>query len=222
MKNQLKFLGLAAIAISSQFTFAQSAGDVMVRAGFGTISPNVNSGNLSAPSFAGSKSDVGPASSVMGGVTYMLTDNMSVDIPVAIPFKHKLYGAGAIASVGQIGEVSALPVTVFGQYRFMQAASVFRPYVGLGLTYAYFFNETGSGALTSITNPGGTPTKIKIDSQWTYTAQIGATYAIDKNWFVDGFYGYTPLKTTTKLSTGQTVDVTLDPNSYGLAIGYKF
>lgn len=222
MKNHLKFLSITAIAISSQCALAQSAGDLMVRAGYGTIAPNVSSGDLSAPSFAGSKSDVSSASGVIGGVTYMLTDNMSVDIPLALPFKHKLYGAGAIANVGQIGEVSALPVTVFGQYRFMNAASVFRPYVGLGLTYAYFFNETGSGALTAITNPGGTPTKIKIDSQWTYTAQIGATYAIDKNWFVDGFYSYTPLKTTTKLSTGQSVEVKLDPNSYGLAIGYKF
>lgn len=212
----------ALMALASQVALAQSAGNWMVRGGYGTIAPQVKSGNLSAPSIANSKTDVGSASNLMGGFTYMYTDNLSVDLPFALPFEHKLYGAGAIAGVGQIGKVSALPLTVLFQYRFLEPKSALRPYVGVGPTYAYFFNETGSGALTGLTNPGGTPTKIKIDGQFTFTAQIGATYAIDKNWFVDVFYSNTPLKTKTTLSTGQTVDVTLDPNAYGVSIGYKF
>jgi len=43
----------------------------------------------------------------------MYTDNLSVDLPVFMPFEHNLYGAGAIAGVGKIGKASALPVTVF-------------------------------------------------------------------------------------------------------------
>jgi outer membrane protein len=121
-----------------------------------------------------------------------------------------------------LGEVQALPATLFAQYRFMESTASIRPYMGLGLTYAYFSNETGSGALTSITNPGGTPTRFKVDSQWTYTAQVGATFAIDKRWFVDVFYSVTPLKTKTTFSTGQTQDITLDPSAYGLTLGFRF
>ena len=222
MKTQLKFVAIAALSIAAQGAFAQSAGSIMARVGYGTIAPQVSSGDLSAPSLPGSKTDVGSASNLMGGVTYMYTDNISFDVPLALPFKHKIYGAGALAGVGQIADTLALPITVLAQYRFLDAKAQFRPYVGLGATYAYFFNEVGSGTLTSLTNPGGPPTTLKIDGQFTVTGQIGATYAIDNHWFVDGFYSMTPLKTKTTLSTGQTVDVTLDPNSYGLAIGYKF
>jgi outer membrane protein len=222
MKYQLKLTLTTLLLVLAHAAYAQSAGNWMVRGGYSTISPQVSSGNLSAPSPTGTKGDVGSASQVGGGVTYMYTDNVSVDLPVFLPFEHNLYGAGAIAGVGKIGKVSALPATVFLQYRFFEAQSAFRPYVGIGPTYAYFFDETGSGALTAITNPGGTPTKLKVDSQWTYTVQIGATYAFDKHWFGDIFYAQTPLKTTEKLSTGQSLNITLDPTTYGIAIGYKF
>jgi outer membrane protein len=194
----------------------------MFRAGATTIAPQVNSGNLSTPSIPNTKNDVGSASQVSGGVTYMVTDNVSLDLPLALPFTHKLYGAGSIAAVGQVGEVKALPMTVFLQYRFMEPKSVFRPYVGLGATYAYFFNASGSGTLTSMTNPGGPPTTISVESKFAVTTQIGATIALDKQWFIDAFYAKTTLANKTTLSTGQTVDITLDPVSYGITLGYKF
>lgn len=222
MHQQLKFVAVAILALSAHDAFAQSAGAIMVRAGYGTIAPQITSGSLSAPSSPNSQIDVGSASTLVGGVTYMYSDNIAIDVPLSLPFKHKIYGAGSLAGTGQIAETMALPITVFAQYRFFDSKAQFRPYVGLGATYAYFFNEVGSGALTAMTNPGGPPTKIRIDGQLTVTAQIGATYAIDDHWFVDGFYSKTPLKTKTTLSTGQSVDVTLDPNSYGLSVGYKF
>jgi outer membrane protein len=61
-----------------------------------------------------------------------------------------------------------------------------------------------------------------VAGQWAYTAQLGASYTFHKQWFVDGFYSYTPLKTTTTLSTGQTQEITLNPSAYGLSLGYKF
>jgi len=152
----------------------------------------------------------------------MYTDHISVDLPLALPFKHKLYGAGAIDGVGQVGEIQALPMTVFLQYRFLAASAKFRPYIGLGATYAYFFNEQGNGTLTSLTNPGGTPTKLSIESKFILTPQIGATLAIGDKWFVDVFYSKSSLTTKATLSTGQSVDAALDPASYGVAIGYKF
>ena len=45
---------------------------------------------------------------------------------------------------------------------------------------------------------------------------------IDKNWFADASYTYTPLSTRNTLSTGQTLDIKLDPSSFSLAVGYKF
>lgn len=223
MKKQFKIVALAAIACITGSVFAQATGDWMVRAGGMRIMPQVSSDNLSAPSFPESKSAVAATNQVGGGVTYMYTDNISFDLPLALPFKHSLYGAGAgLQSVGKIGEVSAMPMTLFVQYRFLEPQSTFRPYVGIGPTYAYFFNETGSGTLTALTNPGGSPTTLTIDSKLTYSIQLGATVAFDKNWFADAFYSKTPLRTRTTLSTGQTQDNTLDPETIGISVGYKF
>jgi outer membrane protein len=177
---------------------------------------------MTAPSFKGTKTDVSSASQVSGGITYMLTDNISIDVPLALPFTHKLDGAGALAGAGQIGEVQALPMTVFLQYRLMEANSQFRPYVGLGATYAYFFNEKGGAALTAMTNPGGPATTLKVDSKFAFTGQLGLTYAINDKLFVDVFYSKTMLQTRNTFSTGQTLDITLDPASYGITIGTKF
>ena len=222
MKKSIPFLTFSALALVASVASAQSAGTWLGRLGMTTIAPQVSSGDMSAPSFPGTKSDVSSASQVSGGVTYMYTDNFSVDVPLALPFTHKLIGAGALAGAGQIGEVQALPLTVFFQYRFMEANSQFRPYLGLGATYAYFFNEKGGAALTAMTNPGGPTTTIKVDSKFTVTPQIGLTYAINDKLFVDVFYSKSMLQTRNTFSTGQTLDITLDPASYGFTIGTKF
>ena len=223
MKTQLKFIAVAVLAaVAVPAAMAQSAGTFMTRFGISTISPQVTSGDLSAPSLPNSKTDVGSANQLSGGLTYMYSDNIAIDLPLALPFKHKIYGAGSLSGLGEIGEVRALPITLSAQYRFMEPSAQFRPYIGLGVTYAYFFNATGSAALTATTNPGGPPTKISIDPKFTLTPLIGATFAIDKKWFLDAYYSSSKLSTTTHLSTGQSVEVALDPVSYGLAVGYKF
>ena len=228
MKYQLKFLAVAIAALTAGSGYAQSAGTWTVRAGATTVAPVGPSENLSAPSLympgtsTGSQTNSASNTQFAGGISYMLTDNVALDLPLALPFHHKLYGAGALEGVGQIGEVQALPMTLFVQYRFLEAKAKFRPYVGLGATYAYFFNEQGSGVLTALTNPGGPPTKLSVESKFILTPEIGAMLALDEKWFVDVFYSKANLKVKTTLSTGQTVDAALNPASYGIAIGCKF
>ena len=222
MKTSLKFIAVAVLITTSWGVNAQSAGTRMVRFGATQIAPQVNSGNMTAPSFANTKTDVGSDSQPSGGLTYMYTDNISFDLPFAVPFTHKLYGAGALEGAGQLGSVKALPFTVFGQYRFNEATSVLRPYVGLGLTYAYFFDERGSGALTATTNPGGTATRLSIDSKFALSPQLGFSYVLNEKWTMDASFSKTYLKTRTTFSTGQTIDTTLNPNTYSLGLGMKF
>lgn len=231
MKTQLKFLAVTAAAMfAAGSVCAQTAGTWMVRAGVTTLAPSVNSGCLSKPDFGNdpsgalgcSRTDVSSDSQLAGGITYMYTDNISFDVPLALPFKHKIIGAGSLTGAGDMGEVQALPMTVFLQYRFLDAKAKFRPYVGLGATYAYFFNETGSGRLTATTNPGGPPTSFTVDAKFILTPQIGATLALNDKWFIDVFYSKAKLSTTTHFSTGQSMNADLDPAAYGIAVGYKF
>lgn len=208
------------LALGSTTAFAQYEGTFMVRGGVMRVSPKVQSGELSGPAPSGSTTDNGPSTKVGGGITLMLTDHLSVDLPLAPPFKFPIYGTGAIQGVGQLGTVKSLPATQFVQYRFNSPESAFRPYVGLGLTYAYFFHERGSAALSGLTNPGG-ETTLKVKSKFAATVQVGATYMISDPYFIDVWYGKTFLKTTATLSTGQTQQLTLNPRIVQVSLGMQ-
>ncbi|MBK8360460.1 MAG: OmpW family protein [Comamonadaceae bacterium] len=223
MKQTFKLSLVALALVAGSAAQAQSAGTWMARVGAIGLYPQVSSGNLSPPAFPNTQTDVSSDWTLGGGITYMITDNWSVDVPLALPFTHTLTGAGAIAGVGTIGTTKALPLTVWGQYRFGEAKAAFRPYLGAGLTYAYFYDENATNTLNALS--GGTPsnpTTFSIQSKFALSVQAGATYAFNERWFLDGVVGYTWLKNTTTLSTGQTQPMTLNPVSVAISVGYKF
>lgn len=201
---------------------AQSQGDILVRIGVTDVTPKVKSGALTAPTVPNTRIDVTGDTVMGGGVTYMLTDNWSLDLPLALPLRNRIKGADAIGASGDIGYTSTLPATLFGQYRFLEASSKWRPYVGLGLTYASFYGETGNNTLTGLTNPGGAPTGLRIKDKFALTEQVGLTYAFSPKCFAEFMVAKTQLKTRSTLSTGQTIDVTLDPVTMGLYVGFKY
>ena len=202
---------------------AQTTGNWMLRGGLTKISPDVDSGDLSAPSIPGTKIDVGSSTRLSGGISYMLTPNVSLDFPVALRFTQDVTGDGAIAGVGKIGDIRSVPVTLFAQYRFGEPAARLRPFVGAGPTYAKLYHSNGSAALSGLT--GGSPaqpTLLSAESRWGMSFQVGASVAIDERWFVEGMVAKTLLKTTATLSTGQSIGLKLNPTAFQIGVGYKF
>lgn len=202
---------------------AQSAGSLTARVGVTEITPDTKSSDLTAPSFAGTKAALGANAQPAAGLTWMWTNNIAFDLPLAPGFTHEITGDGSIAGVGKIGEVKALPTTLFVQYRFGAPDATVRPYVGAGPTYAKFYKARSTMALTGLT--GGTPanpTTLSMQSKWTASAQVGLAWRLTPKWSLDAAVTYTPLKTRTTLSTGQTLEATLDPTSISLGVGYRF
>jgi outer membrane protein len=223
MKSSIKPLALMAAMAVVGSAAAQSAGQWTALAGLNRSTPKVGSGDISAPALPGSKVDVDSSTRPMLMATYGYTDNLSVQATLGVPYKHELSGAGAIAGTGKLGSFKAMLPTVFGQYRWFEPKSMLRPYVGLGLTYAYFFDATGSGPLTSLTNVGSTtPTTFKFDSKFALTAQIGVAVSFSDRWFADLSFTKTMLKTDVTYSSGQHQDIRLDPATIGIGIGYRF
>lgn len=223
MKLHVFYSALSAMLLAcGGSAWAQSAGALLVKIGANTIAPQVTSGDLSAPAIPGTKIDVKSASSVVFTATYMLTDVWSLEFYAGLPYEHEVVGDGTIKGVGKLGTVKQISPTLFGQYRFFEADSAFRPYVGLGLTYAYFYGEKGSGTLTALTNAGGAPTRMSSSAAFGLSPEIGATYRFDEHWFVDAAVVKTYLKNKTTLSTGQTISTKLDPLSTNISVGYRF
>ncbi len=110
MKSKFCFAlsAIAALTLSASVQ-AQSQGSWLVRGGIMQLAPQVTSGDLSAPSLPGAKTAVSNSTQLAGGVTYMWSNNLAIDLPLALPFKHDLYGAGTISGVGKIGDNKVIP-----------------------------------------------------------------------------------------------------------------
>jgi len=201
---------------------AQVAGQAMVKVGWNWIMPKVESGDLSAPAPANTQIDIKSASALFLTAAYMFTDNWSMEFLAGLPYKHDIEGAGSIQGVGKIGSVHQISPTLMGQYRFLEPNAMFRPYVGLGVTYAVFYDTEGSNTLTALTNPGGPPTTIGSDRSWGGTGELGLTYRINDQWFIDAAVLKTYISTSTSLSTGQSLSAKLNPVSANISVGYRF
>lgn len=217
-------LVLVAAAAAPVGASAQLAGSLLARVGVTQIRPDVSSGNLTAPTlFAGSQIDMKSATQPTAGLTYMVTDNIALDLPLSAGFKHDIVGAGAIGGVGRIGEVKLLPISLMAQWRLFDAQAPLRPYLGIGPTYAKFYKARSTAALTALT--GGTPaspTTIEVDSKWALTVQAGASYRVSPRWFIDATVHKTALRTRMRLSSGQSLDADPDPWMLSVGFGYRF
>lgn len=218
-------MGLALVAglFTAAAAQAQTAGSLSVRLGATQIAPDVRSGDLTAPSLPGTRIDVKSDTQPTAGVTWMWTDAIAFDLPLAAGFKHDIVGAGAIDGVGKIADVKALPIMLAVQYRFLGAKAPVRPYIGLAPTYAKFYKARGTAALTGMT--GGlpsNPTTLTVDSKFTATAQLGVRVVLSDKFALDAAVMGTPLKTRATLSTGQTIDIKINPVSFTLGVGLAF
>lgn len=219
-----KLLTAGALALAAFGAQAQTAGTWFGGVAITRISPNTQSGTLSPPAAPNTTVDVGGDTKPTLFIGRMITDHWSVALPIGFGFKSDITGTGGIAGVGKIGTVHSLPITLFGQYRFLEPQSRFRPYAMLGLTYAYFYDAHGSATLDGV-NPANRPgshTGLKVDSRFGLTPGVGMTWSLTDRVFLDLQYAHSFLRTTTTLSTGQTISTRLNPDVFRVAVGMRF
>eukprot|EP01034_Spumella_vulgaris_P038544 gene38544-47598_t len=129
--SAVKVLALAAAMGAASGASAQAAGEWVVKAGINKITPKVKSGNVSAPALPESKADIGADTQPIFTIGRMLTDNISAELDLGLPYKHKIYGAGSLEGTGQLATSEVLPPTAFLQYRLFEPTARIRPYAGV-------------------------------------------------------------------------------------------
>lgn len=211
----MKKLAAMALVLSSLSgsVWAHDAGEFFIRAGSATVRPTAGSDNVlnSLGSF-----DVNNNTQLGLTFTWMATENVGVELLAATPFRHQV-GTGP---TGTIATVHLLPPTLMAQWYFGDAKSKVRPYVGAGINYTTFFNEsfndTGKDAGLS---------DLKVKDSWGAAGQVGLDYLINRNWLLNMSVWYMDIDTHVKFKAGgvdQDVSTRLDPWVFMFSAGYRF
>ena len=207
--------GIAVLsALMSANVLAHSEGDFIVRAGAAIVSPNDSSGDV----LGSSALEFSVDSNTQLGLTlgYMFTDNISFEVLAATPFSHGI----SVNGVGEVAETKHLPPTFMVQYYFGDSESDFRPYVGAGINYTVFFDEslTGTGKNAGLTD-------VSLDDSWGLAANVGMDYMINDDWFLNASIWYADIGTTATYKTATDTfktDVDIDPWVFMIGGGYNF
>ena len=230
MRTTLFASSLLALAIAAPSVQAHQAGDIIVRAGAVTVQTHESTsgvkgdrGTLGTLGNLGGKASINNDTQLGLNFAYMITDNWGVELLAATPFSHdvKSKGSSLAPANGKLGSFKHLPPTLSAVYYPMDSGSVFQPYVGLGVNYTTFFDESVS---SSAKQRGFT--SLNINDSWGWAAQVGADYMLTDNIMLNGHIRYIDIDTTAYASHSTLgrakVNVDVKPWVYMVGLGYKF
>lgn len=209
-------LGGALVAGSAM---AHQAGSVIFRAGAVTVDAN-SSSTTKTPIDV----DLNVKNNTQLGLTgtYMITDNIGVELLGATPFSHKINAKvpalGAGENLGRVAIVKQLPPSLYAQYYFFDADSKVRPYVGAGLNYTRFYHAKS-------VHPDVTNLEVKKHS-FGPVANLGVDVKLTDNIYFNAAAWYTRIKTKATFNAlvpqKHEVEIKLDPLVYFAGFGVRF
>ena len=142
--------------------------------------------------------------------TYFFTDHVAAELIAAVS-KHDVGAEGTALGNLDLGDVYALPPTLTLQYH-INPHGKFRPYVGAGLGYIAWFNES-SGAVDD----------IEYDDGISYALHAGLDIGIDEHWAFNMDVKRLFHDVDAKVNGGAvTAELDLDPWVIGVGLGYRF
>lgn len=231
MRTTLFATSLLALAIAAPSVQAHQAGDIIVRAGAVTVQTHESTsgvkgdrGTLATLGNLGGKATLNNDTQLGLNFAYMVTDHWGVELLAATPFSHDVKIKGTAAPTvadGKLASFKHLPPTLSAVYYPLDSKSAFQPYVGAGINYTTFFDES----VSSDAKARGF-TSLNIKDSWGLAAQVGADYMLTDNIMINGQIRYIDIDTTAYASHATLgrakVNVDVKPWVYMLGLGYKF
>lgn len=207
---------LLAVAVScfAMPALAYEAGDVIVRFGPALVAPDSESN----PDLVEVDNGVGFGISA----TYMVHNNVGVELLGALPFKHDLNGSGALAGV-DVGSTEHLPPTLLVNY-YPNISEKFQPFVGVGFNYTMFFRESADPELASAL--GGTTADLSLTDSKGIAYEVGFDVPLKDNLVFTASAWNVDIDTTARVTLdgapAAVIDVEIDPWVYMVGVGFTF
>lgn len=200
---------------------AYETGDIIVRAGVTTVSPNDHSSNISINGSEVNGTGASVLSDTQLGVTatYMLSPNWGASLLVSTPFKHDIQGQNI--GINDLGSVKHLPPTLTLDYFPLKSESKIQPYIGLGVNYTIFFSERTRSEFNNALGES----KLNLDDSVGLGIKAGLDCQVTDKAYLNATVYYLDIDTDATITTPSatiTTDVDIDPYVYMVSVGMKF
>ncbi|UWQ27436.1 OmpW family protein [Leisingera sp. M523] len=201
MKRMVSALALtSALAALTGPALAQQHGDWTVGVGIANVNPKSGNGTL-----AGMAADIDDGTALSLTVEYFFRDNWGVELLAASPFEHDVTLAGA----GYAASAKQLPPTISVNYHFPTQGKI-KPFVGLGLNYTTFFEES---------SPLGV---IEMDDSFGVALNAGADWQISDRGAVRFNVRYIDIESDVTLNGAAIGTAEIDPVVLNIAYVHRF
>lgn len=194
------------------------AGDIMAHLSIiGVIPENMDSHITGVP---GARLGISAGVSPELDASYFVTKNLSFQL-IAATSRHTITVKGGGLPSSTLGSTWVLPPTLTAQWHFPQIGVV-RPYVGVGITVAFFYGtHSSASALTNelhLTN-----SKLGLRTAVGPSFEAGFDVPVQGNWSINVDVKQMILPTAARLGHGAVHAMTgLNPTVVGFGVGYKF
>lgn len=222
---------LAASLLGAASAAAQSEAPMnSVQLGYARASFNVDSGDMSGPPGStpvGARADAKDKNVLAVVYERRIAGPWSITLQGGLPPVVGLRAAGTASALGDIGTVRAWFPTVMGTYTW-EATSRLALHAGAGLNYAFFTDGKINGVYNAAF--GGVSSRVRLSPSLGPAIKLGASWSLDRNWFVDLSYNRYWIRTTARITTSapgaadiqRKVRVRVDPDIYAFTVGYRF
>lgn len=200
-------------------------GDIMTHLSIiGVIPQNMDS-HVNAPGLGipntGARLGISSGVSPELDASYFVTKNLSFQL-IAATSRHTITAKGGkLGAGGTLGSTWVVPPTLTAQWHFPQVGLV-RPYVGVGITVAFFYGTSPSAQIMSNLKLSGN-SKLGLRTAVGPSFEAGFDVPIQGNWSMNVDVKQMILPTAARLDHGAVHAMTgLNPTVVGFGVGYKF
>ena len=227
-------LALACLGSGAASAQTEWLAGTTVRMGYTHVAPNSSATEATGPLLPGPPSGVSlkvdNQSTLFFSLARDIHPNMEVELAMGLPPTHDIRAQLSPALPAHIqnlngaviAKVRQIAPTLFVNYKFGEASSAFRPFVGVGVNYTNF-DKRESTALGNQLNGG--PTDIRLTDSWGLAAQAGLSYRLIYKWSLNAAVATARVKThltATTAGLARKIDIRFRPTVFTLSAGYVF
>lgn len=221
LKSSALAVAMAGVTVPAS---AYEAGDVIVRFGPAVVAPDNSSAsdNTQIANLRGVSVEVEEGLSLGITTTWMMSNQLGLELLASTPFKHDIEGTGLIAGV-DVGDVKHLPPTLLLTY-YPPVSGKFQPFFGAGVNYTFFFDEDTDASLTNAL--GATVTDISVSDSIGAAFEVGVDMALSDHLLLTATVWNIDIDSRARVSAdgapAVSIPVHIDPWVYMLGVGFKF